>query len=665
MADRLASTLFADADQWDDHAPDHAAILTEIGGASARTAPQVAVSVLNLAQRSPVAVAFKITGDVEHIYVAHSLSLFPQDLLDHTAFDFQTVALLGNNFDTATPVVLSPDASGRINDTRCQTAAQLVLGHAAAPPVYTSGPHAATAPETSVIRVRRAFVLAPGSASTVLAASPTGRFTLQGFYARFLQPDLDSGDAALVAAITPLRDWWRAACTLTAAGGSVIDVDPITSALPLVNQRMTAWVTRQKTSALARLGVGGPGLTTAAFAAGVESLSRTMNTNATERLNYERARSQQSFTEKHGGALAQKMYYLTSQIRDNDLPEIHRLLAKSPRGRESGILANALEDRTQASPVPLALSNVPLVTTKILEEVFRGFTVSGSGLTFAAGLTPFAIVCSGHAEGAAIQSKLRQAAMAESGTSLTLEDAAKLTATDVRFPTTPQVAAEKLFGWSIYIDIFHGHATDIATNIRDMVTEVAPSLHTIHTHYGGTDSTRSSMDVVNRVLYDIQQDYFKWATAVGHGRVVVAPTFTRVRDLVSTFRAESLSPLPAFWYTLMDPPPRPPRNPRGSTPGPATPRDLSGATSTHNPHADSRLVQRFRDSEFTSISAMMQGHQCTVPKHGSEEVCLSWALKGRCNSQCQRHSQHQRYSRDTIRGIHTLLDDCGVANPQE
>ena len=134
-------------------------------------------------------------------------------------------------------------------------------------------------------------------------------------------------------------------------------------------------------------------------------------------------------------------------MRDEDLPEPHRLLAKSPRGREAGILTNALEDQVQASPLPILLSNVPLVTTKILHEVFHSFTVTGSGLIFGQGLSPFCIVCSGHAEGAAIASKLRQAAMAKSGTTLSLADATKLTATDVRFPTTPQVAVEKLFRW--------------------------------------------------------------------------------------------------------------------------------------------------------------------------------------------------------------------------
>ena len=672
MANRLASDLFADPTKWDDPAPDHAALLAAYGGGAAATGPATYQGVLNTAARSPVAILFKVTGDVGHIYVGHSLTRFPAQVGANTPFDDLAVVLLGDDLTAASPVCLPAGAWTRTAATRCHNVAALVAGHAAGVPVYTTGPHGPGAADTDELRVRSAFLVDPTIATDVLHDSPNGVYTLQGFYQTFLQPVLDGADAAARTAYEPMRDWWRVACTIDGAGASVIGLNPLQSALPLQTQRLTAWAQRQRTSQLARLGVGGPGLTTAAFTAGVTDIRNTLNANANDRLDYERARSQQSFTEKHGAALAQKLYHLCSVVRDEDLPETHRLLAKSPRGREAGILTNALEDRVQASPLPIALSNVPLVTTKILDEVFRSFTVSGSGLIFGQGLSPFSVVCSGHAEGAAVASKLRQAAMAESGTTLSLADAAKLTATDVRFPTTPQVAAEKLFGWSIFLDVFHGPAAAISDSVRAMVTQVAPLLHTIHTHYGGTDMAGASMDVVNRVLYDIQQDYFQWATSTGHGRVLAVPDFSRVKGLVSSFRAESLSPLPASWYVIMEPPARPRNrssgpnnNGNGSGSRQSNPRDLSGSTSKTNPDADSRLVNRFRDSEYSTITALMQGHDCTVPKHGSEEVCLSWALKGRCHSMCQRKDQHQRYSRDTIRAIHALLDDCGVANAQE
>ena len=64
----------------------------------------------------------------------------------------------------------------------------------------------------------------------------------------------------------------------------------------------------------------------------------------------------------------------------------------------------------------------------------------------------------------------------ESGTSTTLSDARALVSNDIRFPEDAAMAAEKLAGWSILIDIFHGETTDIAVNIRSALREINPAL---------------------------------------------------------------------------------------------------------------------------------------------------------------------------------------------
>ena len=301
------------------------------------------------------------------------------------------------------------------------------------------------------------------------------------------------------------------------------DIDQVTAALPLDQGRLTAWATRQKTDSLARLGVGGPGLSSAAFNAGVANLTNVMNTNARDRLDYERAKSEMSFSEKHGPAMAQKLYNLCDVGRDIDLPEIHRLLAKAPKNRESGILISAFQERTEASPVPLMIANGPIPTTKLQNEVFRNMAPAQTGAVFASGLSPFSMVCEGHSEAQAVTTKVQQAAMAEGGTSLTLADAEKLTASDVRFPTTPQIAAEKLCAFSIAVDIFHGVGTDIANSVRACVLELGPLLHVVHQNFGGADSERSGMDVVLGLLFEVQQDYNGWANLKQHGKACTVP----------------------------------------------------------------------------------------------------------------------------------------------
>jgi len=91
------------------------------------------------------------------------------------------------------------------------------------------------------------------------------------------------------------------------------------------------------------------------------------------------------------------------------------LLAKAPKGRDYAILGAMFNARAGSSEVPLTTANPPQVTTKLTEEVFRSFSIAGTGLTFAAGLTPFAVVCEGHSESAMIASMTKKAELAESG----------------------------------------------------------------------------------------------------------------------------------------------------------------------------------------------------------------------------------------------------------
>ena len=61
---------------------------------------------------------------------------------------------------------------------------------------------------------------------------------------------------------------------------------------------------------------------------------------------------------------------------------------------------------------------------------------------------------------------------------------------------------------------------------------------------------------------------------------------------------------------------------------------------------------------------MTQGHQVEIPKHSGKEICLTWALKGTCTRGCRRKEQNVRYSQDTIRAVHALMDTCDIATSQ-
>lgn len=93
-------------------------------------------------------------------------------------------------------------------------------------------------------------------------------------------------------------------------------------------------------------------------------------------------------------------------------------------------------------------------------------------------------------------------------------------------------------------------------------------------------------------------------------------------------------------------------------------RQQASTTPVFNAHADRALLHRFRDSQFTNISAMMEGHSVEIPKHSGSDVCLTWALKGECSAACRRKAQHVRYSQTTNRAIGALLTSCGIPETQ-
>jgi hypothetical protein len=270
-------------------------------------------------------------------------------------------------------------------------------------------------------------------------------------------------------------------------------------------------------------------------------------------------------------------------------------------------------------------------------------------------------VCEGHAEHATVLSMVKQAELAEAGSTMSLADAQRLTTTDVRFPSTPQIAAEKLYGWSIFLDLYHGSNQPIALHFRNFVIAVGPALHRVHDQH--LENPALGMDLVCRVMFEAQQEYFMWANAVaisapGAAAAVPLPGLARLTNAVLTYRSNSLSPLPGSWYSMMG---SPSGNKRAVEERVTSPRAQAGAAPTFNAHADTRLMRRFEGSSFPSITALMEGHDAEIPKLGDKEICLVWALKGKCSRTCKRKGMHKSYPRAVVTQIHTLLDTCGVA----
>jgi len=171
----------------------------------------------------------------------------------------------------------------------------------------------------------------------------------------------------------------------------------------------------------------------------------------------------------------------------------------------------------------------------------------------------------------------------------------------------------------------------------------------------------------------MQQDYFAYLRelAVTPATVPVdVPKFEKIVHAVTSHRASCLAEVPHSWYAPLESRDKAEKTgtkkkaPADGGGGSSPLRDQSGTSPVTNARADSTLMGRFRDSGHATITSMMAGKGATVPQVNGKDICLSWALKGSCNSNCKRKEQHINYSRAVVQGLHALMDTCGVANPQ-
>jgi hypothetical protein len=245
---------------------------------------------------------------------------------------------------------------------------------------------------------------------------------------------------------------------------------------------------------------------------------------------------------------------------------------------------------------------------------------------------------------------------------LSAADAEALLAGNVRFPTQAFTAMEKLYGWSVVLDVFHGEGHPIAVSVRQTVMEIGP--HVLRMAFQVGDTPAVGMELICRIMYDMQQDYFYYLAKLVSNGAAAVPDFDKVIGLVATQCVEALSSLPRHWYALVGCP-----FPRVAAVTPATPNTApaemhtgTGASSpVVNANPDRRMMNRFRDGGYANITAMVGSRTLTYPKQGAHTVCMSWALKGACNSNCRRAVSHVRYTAATNTAIHSFLDQCGVA----
>jgi hypothetical protein len=183
-------------------------------------------------------------------------------------------------------------------------------------------------------------------------------------------------------------------------------------------------------------------------------------------------------------------------------------MTNAPRGREYSILNSQFAERATASDLPLTATNAPLMTPAILDQVFRNIKPMNNGLALGRGLTPFLVVYEGHANAEKLKRDIKKNEIVSMGAAVSLSDTDALTTNNTSLPTEPHIAQEKMMGWSILVDCFHGHTTQIAVNVHAAVAALFPYVHPLVHQVSASLSI--GMENLCRVMYELQQDYFAY-----------------------------------------------------------------------------------------------------------------------------------------------------------
>ena len=201
-ATTLVGAFLGNNDRWDEPEPDYLTLLTNhVGGAVATAHAACSLALLNVAQRSPVVLALMITGDTEAVHVVHSPTCFPGDPLNPTPYDDQVVVLCGNDLQASVPLVLPDAAFDRVGPETIYSYEYMigVNGHGMAPATVRFAPPAIREVQASLVTARGVMLLPFKAANDLVTTSPSGRYTLPGFYNTFIGPGITHANAGVQA----------------------------------------------------------------------------------------------------------------------------------------------------------------------------------------------------------------------------------------------------------------------------------------------------------------------------------------------------------------------------------------------------------------------------------------------------------------------------------
>ena len=324
---------------------------------------------------SPVAVAFMLAGDAS-VYITHSLSEYVPDVMNPSPFDIQLVLLLGNDLTSVTAIVVHDSTTLRCNKVHVYDVPYLTgaNGHLAAAPVHQHKTQVNGTANTSALRGLKLCLLPPTCHQAALTHAVNGRMTTLQFYAYILQAPLASVVPGEAAMFEQVACWWRLACHWTAGAVAVAGVPHntimtttmIPGTLPVHATGLTQHVKPLTAPLLAKLGHGGPALTTAAFNAGVVAMEEAVAANRATQNALAIRNDNVTVTIQCGAAVTQELCNICYVDNEAGLPGIWAQLANCNKTNATATVASYVGTHFLAANTGLSPTSIPIITTPVL-----------------------------------------------------------------------------------------------------------------------------------------------------------------------------------------------------------------------------------------------------------------------------------------------------------
>ena len=652
--DRTFSHLYEVPGAFELHGMTFADLMLSFGHGVATAQDLCLARLSTAAVRTPIVLAVLTQDDADNITIVHAPHVYPASLAGPTPMDGHTYAIHGNQDTVLAAVGLAGNSCGRptplvLDDHTVIRAALTAINPFVALPLAGAG--------VTAVRVRRVMVLPVEWARRAISV---GSFSPAAFYDEFLAPAIGTGDEALY---DEVFTWWRAAATHDAALAPCLSIAG--TGLGLAQRAtLTNWLSR-----IARLMIDtaipftADPLTNATFAATLTTLTDRMEAHNVATANRELARAaDQTFEGRYSAAVRDEMLNITGAVDEDHFPALLRQLAKHKKSSEDIPFLRAAIDVRANNVACLADDHTkPKLTTNLL-SMLRDWRLVAAGEELTSGLSPFAIVCAGHADAKKASDKVdSQLRLEQASLSLTLADANEFLIKDTRLPVDEHDCFDRLQGHSLLIDLLFGDGHVLAVAYRDCLTQVGAQLRSgLKVHY--RESPGKRLHIALRVMYWICAELFYYISQKVLGNDPPLPDFAGLIKMSKVKSFETFLPtLPEDWLVVA-PAPAPLNG--APTPAPAAGGPPRVRVSNDNPNTG--LTKRFKASGHTTVNDMLKvakdaGKTVRIPAVGDDPVCLAYHLAGRCWGSCKRAATHKFCAPATAKKVHELMDLCGVA----